>query len=86
MKRSIFAPLLAIFGLGLSEANEPRGPFGVPRMSNPPPPPPRPLPPLIRHNPTNEQMRRKGLKSFHIDGKEVWALNEKNAIRKAAKL
>lgn len=27
-----------------------------------------------------------GLKKFIIDGKEVWALNEKNAIRKSKKV
>ena len=28
----------------------------------------------------------KGMKKFNINGKEVWAINEKNAIRKAGKL
>jgi hypothetical protein len=30
-------------------------------------------------------LRAKGLKLFNIDGVEVWALNEKNARRKAKK-
>lgn len=29
--------------------------------------------------------QRKGLKKFVIEGQEIWALNEKNAQRKAAK-
>jgi hypothetical protein len=32
------------------------------------------------------QKKNKGLKEFNIDGKIVWALNEKNAIRKAKKV
>ena len=28
----------------------------------------------------------KGLKMFEIDGMQVWAINEKNAIRKAKKM
>lgn len=31
-------------------------------------------------------MREKGMKLFNIDGVEVWALNEKNARRKAKKI
>ena len=31
------------------------------------------------------QNTNKGLKEFNINGKTVWALNEKNAIRKANK-
>jgi len=49
-----------------------------------------PLPP--RENPIidwdkakRNQAKAKGLKQFFINGKEVWALNEKNAIRKAKK-
>ena len=31
-------------------------------------------------------LRANGMKLFNVDGIEVWALNEKNAIRKAKKL
>lgn len=33
-----------------------------------------------------EPPKPNGLKKFNIDGVEVWAINEKNARRKAAKL
>jgi hypothetical protein len=39
------------------------------------------LPPVKR-----EPSPPKGLKKFIIDGKEIWALNLKNAIRKSTKL
>lgn len=40
--------------------------------------------PLERERP--EPAKPKGLQRFVIDGKEVWAINRKNAIRKAKKL
>jgi hypothetical protein len=44
--------------------------------------------PVIRKTQKASQQelnRRKGLKMFLIDGQQVWAINKKNAIRKARK-
>jgi hypothetical protein len=51
---------------------------GLPRYEAPPPPPPRKTP----EERMEEWYLRKGLQKFTIDGKTIWALNEKNARRK----
>ena len=33
-----------------------------------------------------ERKKQQGLKEFNIDGIRIWALNEKNAVRKVGKL
>ena len=33
-----------------------------------------------------ERRKQQGLKEFNIDGIKIWALNEKNAVRKVGKL
>jgi len=42
-------------------------------------------PPRVSRKP-KKVPKPKGLQMFNIDGVEVWAINEKNARRKAAKL
>lgn len=43
--------------------------------------------PRVEHEPLPKGTtdRNKNLKEFHINGKTVWAINEKNAIKKAKK-
>lgn len=41
--------------------------------------------PIKRYVPPGHVESKRGLKQFFIDGQEVWAINEKNAIRKAKK-
>ena len=45
----------------------------------------RPEPKRISKLDRDEQARNKGLSLFHINGQEIWALNRKNAERKANK-
>lgn len=40
----------------------------------------------VREQKALERKKQQGLKEFNIDGIKIWALNEKNAIRKAGKL
>lgn len=75
--RSKLASLLGIFTMGmLGSPHRQR----VPTIKKPLPPPAREEINLAK------QMTSRGMTLFNIDGKEVWAINEKNAIRKAAKV
>lgn len=62
---------------------EPFGPTGrVPKMKNPPAPPP---PPSGRFEGDPIDPIKKGLKCFRYGPNHVWALNQKNADKKAIK-
>jgi len=75
--RSKLASLLGIFTMGMFRSPERHR---LPTFKKPPPPPAR------KKNNVAKIMTTRGLNLFNIDGKEVWAINEKNAIRKAAKV
>jgi len=38
-----------------------------------------------KENARIERLKAKGMKEFYINGKTIWALNEKSAIRKSKK-